>query len=178
MGTSTETCQTFLFLCPQPSSLPSEGGLPGPTAPPHRRAAGEDELPADGRALLPPPRRLPPAGGTQLPVPAPAAGDHRVPSCRLEDDGRCPEILLQRSDGLTSTAEVGRSPQHFHQQASHQVGIYFHDVILALPVNRIYTGRSPWTCHCPAAAAASLTLEVWSSGTGRARLTQQVLPLI
>lgn len=48
MGT-TEMCQSSPFLCTQPSSsLPSEGGLFGPTAPSHRRAAGEDELPTDG----------------------------------------------------------------------------------------------------------------------------------
>ncbi|XP_064126835.1 MIF4G domain-containing protein isoform X1 [Loxodonta africana] len=80
--------------CPSLTSRCPAGRLPGATAAPGRGAAGEDERAAHGRALCPHPGWLPASNGPQLPGPAAAAGDHRVPGSRLEDHPSSPEVLL------------------------------------------------------------------------------------
>lgn len=77
------------------SCLSSAGGLPGAAAAPDRRAAGEGEQPADGRAVLPAAGRVPSSGGSHLHDPPAAAGDLRVSSRRLGAQRHSPQILLQ-----------------------------------------------------------------------------------
>lgn len=76
------------------SRLPA-GGLPGAAAASYRRAAGEGEQPADGRAVLPAAGRVPPTGRPHLHGPSVAAGDLRVSSRRLGAQRHGPQVLLQ-----------------------------------------------------------------------------------
>ncbi|KAE8576869.1 hypothetical protein XENTR_v10004354 [Xenopus tropicalis] len=76
------------------------GGLPGVAVASGRGAAGEDELPAYGRAFLAAERQLPPAGRPQFAHPATAARDDRVQGSRLAHDRRGAEVLLQRGVGV------------------------------------------------------------------------------
>lgn len=80
----------------------SAGGLSGAAAASHRRAAGESQQPADGRAVLPPTGRLPAAGGPHLHGPSAAAGDPGVPSRRLAVEQHSAQVLLQRNRRLGS----------------------------------------------------------------------------
>lgn len=73
----------------------SAGGLSGAAAASHRRAAGEDEQPADGRAVLPPAGRLPASGGPYIHVPPAAARDPGVQGRRLVAQRHRPQVLLQ-----------------------------------------------------------------------------------
>lgn len=95
-----KACESFLHILRLLYWLTwclSAGGLSGAAAASHRRAAGESQQPADGRAVLPPTGRLPAAGGPHLHGPSAAAGDPGVPSWRLAVEQHSAQVLLQRN---------------------------------------------------------------------------------